>query len=69
MEEVAMIDTCYGRQLINEKMASGWIKVFGSFFQIRNKYINIIIGLFHLIAIHPHGRPIISSEWSKFMPF
>ena len=28
-----------------------------------------IIGLFHLIVIHPHGRAIITSEGSKFMPF
>ena len=26
-------------------------------------------GLFHLIAIHSHGRAIITSEGSKFMPF
>ena len=26
-------------------------------------------GLFHSIVIHPHGRVIITSDWSKFMPF
>ena len=31
--------------------------------------ITLSIGLFHLVVIHPHGRPIISSEGSKLMPF
>ena len=39
--------------------------------QNKKKLININYynGLFHLIAIHPHGRAIITSEGSKFMPF
>ena len=36
---------------------------------MRQKAMYNDIGLFQLIAIHPHGRAIISSEGSKFMFF